>query len=289
MPTLTLTLFDRHVQVQCANLEVMALLKVNYGQLQANVTKVDLRYRIVKEAASSFFRLTRKGQPALFPANDGELLFLLEKDLTIELQKLRSDLYFLHAAVLGFKGKACLLVAPSGGGKSLTTWALLHHGFHYGSDELGPVDLNTLTVLPYPRALCLKSAPPKQYPLPADTLFTARTIHIPITALPDAVCSEPLPLTAIFFLQYHPELTRPQLKPMTKAEAGARLFVNALNPLAHQGEGLDGAIAVVTQTQCFQLLSADLSATCAVVKAALSQLDEPRKRLSRKRKSKTWA
>jgi len=45
--------------------------------------------------------------------------------LTIELQKLRSDLYFLHAAVLGFKGKACLLVAPSGGGKSLTTWGVI--------------------------------------------------------------------------------------------------------------------------------------------------------------------
>ena len=280
MPTFTLTLFDRHVQVQCADPKVRALLQVNYGQLEAKVTNVDLRYRIVKETASSFFRLTRKGQPALLPANDGELLFLLEKDLTVEVQKLRSDLYFLHAAVLGFEGKACLLVAPSGGGKSLTTWALLHHGFHYASDELGPVDLNTLSVFPYPHALCLKSTPPASYPLPADTLFTTRTIHVPTHLLPAPVCTKPLPLAAIFFLQYRPELAQPQLQPITKAAAGARLFVNALNPLAHSGEGLDGAISIVTHAQCFQLLSADLAATGAAIKAVMSRLYEsPKERM----------
>lgn len=283
----TLTLFDRYVQVQCPNPEATALVQVNYGQLETKVTKADLRYCIAKEATSSLFRLTRKGQPSLVAADDGELLFHLEKDLTIELQKMRSDLYFLHAAVLGFRGTACLLVAPSGGGKSLTTWALLHHGFSYGSDELGPVDLNTLTVLPYPHALCLKNVPPPHYPLPAETLFTTRTIHVPTTALPGEVCIMPLPLTAIFFLQYCPDMSQPQLQPMTKAEAGARLFASALNPLVHPGEGLDGAVAIVTQAQCFRLLSADLSSTCAVVKAALLQLDESWKGLSQKRKSKT--
>ena len=153
MPILTLTLFDRHVHVQCPDPEVMDLVNVNYGQMRTDIVGADLRYRISRESTSSFFRLTRKTNAPLFAANDSELLFLLEKDLTVEMQKLRSDLYFLHAAVLGFRGKACLLVAPSGGGKSLTTWALLHHGFHYSSDELGPVDLNTLTVFPYPRLI----------------------------------------------------------------------------------------------------------------------------------------
>ena len=200
------------------------------------------------------------------------MLFHLEKDLTIELQKLRSDLYFLHAAVLGFAGKAVMLVAPSGSGKSLTTWALLHHGFQYCSDELGPVDLNTFEVLPYPHALCLKNPPPERYPLPTTTLFAPPTIHIPTSALTSLVCTAALPLTAIFFLQYHPEIAYPQLQTLTKAEAGARLFVNALNPLAHSGEGLDGALSIVAHSKCFQLLSADLSATCSVVKAALQQV-----------------
>jgi hypothetical protein len=51
--------------------------------------------------------------------DDGELLYIVEKDLTIELQKLRRDLYFLHAAALAIAQNAFLLVAPSGGGKSI--------------------------------------------------------------------------------------------------------------------------------------------------------------------------
>ncbi len=270
MDTFTLKLFDRCAQVQCADAEIASLVKANYGQMEAEAVEVDLQYNVNRGLDSSF-QLIRKGQPPIVAASDGELLFQLEKDLTIELQKLRSDLYFLHAAVLGLAGKALMLVAPSGSGKSLTTWALLHHGFQYCSDELGPVDLNTFEVLPYPHALCLKSLPPERYSLPATTLFAPPTIHIPTSALTGLVCTAALPLTAIFFLQYHPELVYPQLQALTKAEAGTRLFINALNPLAHPGEGLDGALSIVAHSKCFRLLSADLSSTCSVVKAVLQQ------------------
>jgi hypothetical protein len=46
-----------------------------------------------------------------------------------------------------------MLVGESGSGKSTTAWALLHHGCCYFSDELGPVDLQTGEVYPYPHAL----------------------------------------------------------------------------------------------------------------------------------------
>jgi hypothetical protein len=86
------------------------------------------------------------------------------KDCTLALQTLRSELYFVHAAVLEWARDAIMLVAASGSGKSTTPWAWLHHGFRYGSAELGPVDVQTLAVYPYSHTLCLKEAPPRPIP-----------------------------------------------------------------------------------------------------------------------------
>lgn len=269
--TLVLTVFGRRVQVKCEDATAYALLTANYSALQGEPAAPDLRYVVRRSEVSRSFSIIREGEEPLTGLDDGEFLFLFEKDLTIELQKLRSDLYFLHAAVLGFAERAVMLVAPSGSGKSTTTWALLHHGFRYLSDELGPVDLQTLTVHPYPHALCLKDAPPPAYPLPASTLSTASTLHIPTDALPGEVESTPLPLGAILFLRYCPTAAQPEIRTLGKAEAAARLLANALNPLAHPGAGLDGAIAITRRYTCFALYTADLTATCTLVKATLER------------------
>jgi len=268
---LSLSVFDCRVQIWCEDTETYALLAANYGAVQRDCTRADLHYYVSRTTTDLPFLIKKKDQPPLSASNKSEFLFLFEKDLTIALQKLRKDLYFIHAAVLEFEEAALMLVAPSGSGKSLTTWALLHHGFHYLSDELGPIDLKTLQVLPYPHALCLKDMPPSWCPLPAETLFTPNTLHLPTITLPNLSKKKAIPLTTVFFLQYCPEAAQPYIQLISKAEAAARLFANALNPLAHLGEGLDGAIAIATQSVGFQLLSADLSATCALVKATMQQ------------------
>ena len=150
------------------------------------------------------------------------LLLHFEQDLTVELQKRRSDLYFLHAAALERDGRALLLVAESGGGKSTTAWGLLHHGFRYASDELAPIDLATGRVHGFPHALCLKADPPAPYPLPAGTLRTSRSRHVPVGLLPAPLADGPLPLDAIVFLRYRPDLDGPAIRPMGTAEAAAR-------------------------------------------------------------------
>jgi hypothetical protein len=79
--------------------------------------------------------------------------------------------------------------------------------------------------------------------------------------------SETIPLEAIFFVRFIGETPEPGLKPMGKGEAAARLFTNALNPLAHSGEGLDGAIEIVSNVRCFELLSSNLKSTCDLIKS----------------------
>jgi hypothetical protein len=228
----------------------------------------DLEYSIQTSRREPRFRITRKGRNPLLAKDNGDLLYLVEKDLTVELQKLRRDLYFLHAAALAFRQHAVLLVAPSGGGKSTTTWGLLHHGFSYLSDELSPVDLNTMRIHSYPHAICLKREPPCAYPLPAHTLRTSRTLHVPVGELT-------VPwgfLRSIFFLDFCTETKRPVMHELSSGEAAARLYGQALNPLAHVDEGLLGAVEIAQSVPCVRVRFADLRQTCELIKARLQDL-----------------
>jgi hypothetical protein len=52
------------------------------------------------------FAWLAQGREPITAADEGELLFVSEKELTIELQKIRRELYFLHAAALSLAGQA---------------------------------------------------------------------------------------------------------------------------------------------------------------------------------------
>ena len=253
--------------------QTQSLIAANYGWFRGQGKKPDLCYLISRGETFPGFVIARDGVEPVIASDEAELLFLFEKDLTIELQKLRHDLYFLHGAALEYEKRAIALVAPSGFGKSTLTWGLLHHGFRYLSDELSPVNLKTLEIVPYPHSLSLKDDPPAVYPLPNSTIHTSGTRHIPTESLPGGVTVNPTPLSTIFFLQYAPGIRETQIVPVSKAEAAMRLFSNALNPLAHQGNGLDGAIEIVLRNECLDLRSTrDLNRTCELVKKRLGSI-----------------
>jgi hypothetical protein len=273
---LFLDVLGRHVRVECRDARARDLLLANYGQMQGHESKVpDLEYTVRSHGKRSGFRIARRGCEPLVAADDGDFLFLFEKDMTIELQKLRRDLYFIHAAALALSGRAFLLVAASGKGKSTTTWALLHHGFDYLSDEMAPLGLNAMEVQPYPHAICLKKEPPSPYFLPAKAVRTASTLHIPTAQLPNPAVMKPMPLAAIFFLEYCPGLSYPGVSPVSPAEAAARLFVHTLNPLAHAEDGLTGAVAVAQKVPSFRLDSGPLRPTCELLGKTLEGIAEP--------------
>jgi hypothetical protein len=273
--TLFLHIVGCDVRIQCGDPQAVELLIANYGEMQVDsFAAASLKYTISRCRNGRGFRIARRGGEPLVAIDDSEFLFLLEKDLTIELQKLRRNLYFVHAAVLGFSGRAFLLVAASGKGKSTTTWALLHHGFHYLSDELGPLNLDNLEVQPYPHAICLKKEPPWPYCLPEKTVRTASTLHIPTPNLPNTAVTKPLPLMAVFFLEHSPRSNSPRVHHLSKAEAAARLFAQALNPLAHAEDGLAGAAAIARKVPSFCLDAGELSLTCELVMKTLERTQE---------------
>lgn len=200
------------------------------------------------------------------PAEDvADLLYRLDKSITLALQRVRSDLCFLHSgAVVGPSGRVIVLTAASGSGKSTLTWALLHHGFGYLSDELAPIDPQTLVVHGYPHALCLKRKPPEPYHLPSATLETSHTWHVPVAGAPDQGS-----LAAIFFVGHRYPEHHPILTDLSPARAAMHLYANTLNPLAHPNDGLDTIAEIVQHVPSYELNSANLGAACATIQVLL--------------------
>ena len=269
--TCAFSVLDVGVQVRCQDAEARDLLAVNFGALPTEPASRTLGYTVERDVRSGAFFVQKEGAFCFHAPDPGTFVFLFEQDLVIQLQRIRRDLYFVHSAVLEDAGQAFMLAAPSGSGKSGTTWALLHQGFRYLSDELAPVDLVTLDVHPYPHALCVKRPPPPPYSLPRETVDASARLLVPPATFPHGHCASSRPVSAIFFLRYAPEMPNPSVRPLGVAEAGARLFANALNPLAHPGAGLDGAISIAVRCARFELLTSDVSATCELVKRSLRE------------------
>jgi hypothetical protein len=242
------------------------LVAVHRGMPSADTQRPALRYSVRVTRGPTVLMLSRiGGGPRLSADDTADLVFLLEKDLTVFLQRRRPDLLFLHSAALAWQDRAVLLVGESGGGKSTTAFALLHEGFRYLSDELAPIDLRAMSVVPYPHALCLKAVP-ESYALPPEALDLGATIHVPPCALPGGTVHEPRPLSAIFILA---PVGGPALRPMRPAEAAARLYTHVLNALAHPNQGLDAVLDVADRVPCFALARGELRAMCTVIREAL--------------------
>jgi hypothetical protein len=262
-------ILGQRVRVACPDAAVVDLLLANYGALlaSADAAAPDLQYVVDRGPRPGAYALACRGRAPVAAGDAGSLLFHLEKDVTVALQERRPDLLFLHAAALERGGKAYVLAGESGHGKSTTTWGLLHHGFRYLSDELSPIDLRSLQVWPYPHALCLKRSPPPDYPLPeADVIDLGATRHVPVHALPGALAPGPCAVAALLFVRFREGAGAPALRPLSTAEATARLYVNALNLLAHPARGLDAVADVAARIPCFSFdAAADLGATCHLV------------------------
>jgi hypothetical protein len=265
-------ILDRNVLVECADAVLYQIIASIFSGFAAGAIDrhPDLRYAISIDAATSMLCLARPRGDILRAQDYGDVVFLLEKDLTIELQRARSDLYFLHAAAISRDSNAWVLAADSGSGKSTLTWVLLHHGLRYLSDELAPVDLEHLRILPYPRALGLKRAVPA-YPSPATAINFGQACYIPLPVLPETANGDSVRLAGVFFVSHHPENQEPRVVPVSSAEASARLYTVALNALAHADRGLQAAVRIAESVPCFALASADLGATAVLVRSMMDE------------------
>jgi hypothetical protein len=199
------------------------------------------------------------------------LHYTVDKALILELQHRRSDLLFLHAAVLGYSTGAIAVLAASGVGKSTTSLAALQAGLRCYSDELAPLDLERLCVWPYPRALSLKTRPNQrnfrgtprvhrigqQWFLPLDSSRVhARNHSIPLRAL-------------VILDRVGDECSR--IARLSGAKALANVYSHCLNPMAHDNGGLSAVRRLLDALPCYHFSSASPMDTVAFLHHLLLQ------------------
>jgi hypothetical protein len=149
----------------------------------------------------------------------------------------------LHAGVVERGGRAIVMPAMPGSGKSTLTAALTLRGFRLLSDEFGVVRLQDARLLRMLRPLALKN----------------ESIDVADPAL-------------VVFPRFEPG-AGVVLEPVRKTRAFARLAVNSFNYQALGPEAFEALAQLVDESSCWQLRYSDLG---GAVKALGELLDETR-------------
>ncbi len=259
-------ILDRQIAITSSPGPLRRALRQLWGRQRPLTGEPDLSYRLLADGPDGPYRLARSGGTETVTGELGSLLQAFDADLSVELQKLRRDLFFLHSGAVCWADEAMLLVGASGSGKSMCCWGLANLGATFMSDELAPVDLERLAVLPYLRSIGLKDEPPEVFPLAGDVLRTTAGIHLPATGLPGGVRRAPVPIAALVFLRQEPASTdQPVLEKVSAGQAAARLYAGALNALAHPDDGLTAAAALASAVPSYVLERGELRATCELL------------------------
>lgn len=184
----------------------------------------------------------------------------------------------LHAGVVERDGRAIVLPAMPGSGKSTLTAALSLRGFRLLSDEFGVVRLDDAQLLPLLRPVALKNASidvirafaPEAVLGPRFEKTRKGTVaHLAPTR--DAVrrCKEAARPALVVFPQYDAG-TALEIEPMMKSRAFAKLAVNSFNYEILGRAGFDAVAALLDASACYRLLYNDLDRAIAALTELLA-------------------
>lgn len=233
-------------------------------------------------------------------SNRRELVPELEMALACCLVEHLSDYLQLHAGAVAKGGVGLLVVGPPGAGKTTLVCTLLAHGFSYLADEVVFLELPSLRILPYYRALSIKagSLDPLRPFLPP---LSAGGYHIkeekgpfwyvnpldvvsqpdrPAQGRSEAAAAEPVParlgaaapLRAILLPQVAAEPAAPSLEPMPRGTMLRHLAGQLVRLPAPRVPSFEALLRLVERCACFTLRSGEARATAAVVAELVDRL-----------------
>jgi HprK-related kinase A len=165
----------------------------------------------------------------------------------------------IHAAVVEKQGKAVILPAPPGSGKSTLCAALVARGWRLLSDELTLVRLDDGRIDPVPRPVSLKNgsievirawAPQAQLSPPVADTLKGTVAHMRAPSDSVARASEAATPAWIVFPKWRAGAPA-DLVPVAQARAHVRLAENAFNYSLLGAAGFNAAARLVDSTRTF--------------------------------------
>jgi HprK-related kinase A len=172
----------------------------------------------------------------------------------------------IHAAVIERNGRALLLPAPPGSGKSTLCAGLVNRGWRLLSDELTLLDPASGTVLPLARPVSLKNASIDVMRRFAPKAVLSATVHDTLKGSVahmkppgDAVMRslEPAQPRWIVLPRYAPEAPS-TLRALSRGRAFMQLADNAFNYQVHGRRGFELLASTVERCECYEFTYSDL-------------------------------
>jgi HprK-related kinase A len=184
----------------------------------------------------------------------------------------------IHAAVVEKEGRAVILPAPPGSGKSTLCAALVARGWRLLSDELTLVRLDDGQVDPVPRPVSLKNgsidvirgwAPEAMLSPPVIDTLKGTVAHMRAPADSVARSLEPATPAWIVFPKWRAGAPA-ELAPVPQARAHLRLAENAFNYSLLGAAGFTAAARLVDSTRTFDFSYGTLDDAMAVFERLLA-------------------
>jgi hypothetical protein len=151
-------LFDQRLRVRCADLALWAMIAPPFAHLAVASTTAPepaATFSVLAEPTTGL-SLWRGGWRLAEALNPNDALLALFGEIAEFGYRERHWLTALHAAAIHHGQRALVLPALGGAGKTTLTAALLAAGFGYLSDDVAPLDAETLEVWPLPLPLRIK-------------------------------------------------------------------------------------------------------------------------------------
>ena len=178
----------------------------------------------------------------------------------------------LHAAVVARSGRALILPAPPGSGKSTLCAGLVNRGWRLLSDELTLIDIATCSVVPLPRPVSLKNASIAVIREFAPTAALGPTVHdttkgsvAHMRAPPDSVhqAAQSVRPGWIVLPRYRAGAAT-ELTSLSRGRALMQLADNAFNYSAYGRSGFEFLARFVDLNDCYTFTYGDLEEAAAL-------------------------
>jgi hypothetical protein len=186
------------------------------------------------------------GGTGVGPLND--ILRAVTYHVTLHFIEARPDLLWLHAGAAAWQGRAVLIAAPGGQGKSTLVTRLCGRGWAYLGDDVIPLDPTSGVARAFPQTPAFRKDPARDV-APPDVSGLPK-VDVPLD--PGSVCRRATPVGTLIrpIFRRHGST---ELSPCGPAEAGLALLTSALNFPRHREAAVQAVARLVDRVPAFQL------------------------------------